>query len=105
VWGAHAASAIAKRRFLENVLAHIKLAGGITSHSFTGAGDRHDYQIEMPNGRQAVFEAKGCLDGNNTNIFGSSAESVGKKRDEMMLRANIHRHLCRKRTGNYLDLG
>jgi len=37
--------------------------------------------------------------------IGSSAESVGKKRDEMMLRANIHRHLCRKRTGNYLDLG
>jgi hypothetical protein len=23
----------------------------------------------MPNGRQIIFEAKGCLDGNNTNIF------------------------------------
>jgi hypothetical protein len=47
----------------------MKLAGGIANYDFTGAGDRHDYQIEMPGGRQAVFEAKGCLDGNNTNIF------------------------------------
>lgn len=69
MWGAHAASAIAKRRLLEDVLAHMKLAGGIANYDFTGAGDRHDYQIEMPGGRQAVFEAKGCLDGNNTNIF------------------------------------
>lgn len=35
----------------------------------TGDKNRHDYLINMPNGRIAVIELKGCLDGNNTNIF------------------------------------
>lgn len=67
--GTQAASTAIKRRFLEDVLTHLQSAAAIASFSFTGAGDRHDYQIEMPNGRRSVFEAKGCLDGNNTNIF------------------------------------
>jgi hypothetical protein len=67
--GSQAASTAVKRKFLEEVLGYLKSKKAINSFSFTGAGDRHDYQIEMPDGRRTVFEAKGCLDGNNTNIF------------------------------------
>lgn len=67
--GTQAASTSVKRRFLDDVLAHMKAAGAIVSFSFTGAGDRHDYQIAMPHGKRTAFEAKGCMDGNNTNIF------------------------------------
>jgi hypothetical protein len=31
--------------------------------------NRHDYSVNLPSGRVAVIELKGCLDGNNTNIF------------------------------------
>ena len=34
-----------------------------------GGSNRHDYTIKMPDGRISVIELKGCLDGNNTNIF------------------------------------
>lgn len=67
--GQQAASMAVKRRFLEDVLGHMQTGGAIRSFAFTGHADRHDYQIEMPNGKMVVFEAKGCLDGNNTNIF------------------------------------
>jgi hypothetical protein len=67
--GTQAASTSVKRRFLDEILNHMKSAGVITDFFFSGGGDRHDYQIEMPTGKRAVFEAKGCLDGNNTNIF------------------------------------
>ena len=67
--GSQAATTSVKRRFLDDVLAHMKTAGAIANFAFTGGGDRHDYQIEMPTGKRAVFEAKGCMDGNNTNIF------------------------------------
>jgi hypothetical protein len=67
--GSQAASTSVKRRFIDDVLSHMKAAGAIINYSFTGAGDRHDYQIEMTGGHRTIFEAKGCLDGNNTNIF------------------------------------
>ena len=34
-----------------------------------GGANRHDYSVTLPTGRVAVIELKGCLDGNNTNIF------------------------------------
>ena len=67
--GTQAASMAAKRKFGAAILDHMKSRRKIADWSFTGAGERHDYQAEMPNGRLVVFEAKGCLDGNNTNIF------------------------------------
>ena len=33
-----------------------------------GGSNRHDYSVTLNNGRIAVIELKGCLDGNNTNI-------------------------------------
>src|ERR1044071_700867 len=67
--GQQAASMAVKRRFLEDVLEHMQSANAIREFTFTGHGDRHDYQVEMPDQTMVVFEAKGCLDGNNTNIF------------------------------------
>lgn len=67
--GTQSASTSVKRGFLDEILTHMRTAGAIINFNFTGGGDRHDYQIEMPTGKRAVFEAKGCLDGNNTNIF------------------------------------
>lgn len=67
--GIQAASMSAKRRFLAEVLDHLKAAGRITEWKFMGAQRRHDYSIEMPGDHHAAFEAKGCLDGNNATIF------------------------------------
>lgn len=67
--GTQSASTSVKRGFLDEILGHMETAGAIAGFNFTGGGDRHDYQIEMPSGKRTVFEAKGCLDGNNTNIF------------------------------------
>lgn len=67
--GSQAATTGGKHAFLGEVLGHLKNAGLIASYEFTGSGDRHDYQISFEDGWKTVFEAKGCLDGNNTNIF------------------------------------
>jgi len=67
--GKQAASTEAKRAFVEEVLNHLQQTGGIQGWTFTGGGERHDYAVEMPGGRCVVVEAKGCLDGNNTNIY------------------------------------
>ena len=34
-----------------------------------GSTNRHDYTLKLRSGKTAVIELKGCLDGNNTNIF------------------------------------
>ena len=67
--GQQAASMATKRAFMKDVLDHMARAKVIRSWTSTGSADRHDYEIRMPSGRTAVVEAKGCLDGNNTNIF------------------------------------
>jgi len=67
--GRQAASMRKKKDFLAEVLDHMKSLGCVRSWAFTGAGERHDYEIDLGKGRTVVFEAKGCLDGNNTNIF------------------------------------
>lgn len=43
--------------------------GHIGDWNVSGSENRHDYAVTMPSGRTAVIELKGCLDGNNTNIF------------------------------------
>ena len=67
--GTGAATTTDKQTFLRAVLDELKNKSRITSFEFSGAADRHDYRLVMPNGHIAIFEAKGCLDGNNTNIF------------------------------------
>jgi hypothetical protein len=67
--GQQAASMTTKRAFVADVLDHMQSVGSIASWNSTGSSDRHDYEVRVPSGRVAVVEAKGCLDGNNTNIF------------------------------------
>jgi len=67
--GSRAASMKEKHIFVSSVLDRLKKKRLIGKWRFTGSSDRHDYTIDMPSGRVAVVETKGCLDGNNTNIF------------------------------------
>ncbi|MEO5370340.1 MAG: hypothetical protein H7833_09770 [Magnetococcus sp. DMHC-1] len=67
--GTQSASMAEKRSFVDEVLGYLKEKSRITSFSFTGSGDRHDYQVSMDDGTQSVIESKGCLDGQNTTIF------------------------------------
>jgi hypothetical protein len=67
--GVQAATMEGKRAFVKDALDHLKEKEFIKEWRFTGAGERHDYTIQMPDGKTTIIETKGCLDGNNTNIF------------------------------------
>ncbi|MBI1389665.1 MAG: hypothetical protein GC154_14600 [bacterium] len=67
--GSNAASMKEKRAFIESALNRLQLARAIEQWTFTGSGERHDYEVIMPGGWRSIIETKGCLDGNNTNIF------------------------------------
>jgi hypothetical protein len=58
-----------KRSFAERVLDFMKDKACIREWESAGSENRHDYSIVLPTGRVAAIELKGCLDGNNTNIF------------------------------------
>ena len=58
-----------KRQFAAEVLDHMSGAGHIESWRSSGATNRFDYEVLLNSGRTAAIELKGCLDGNNTNIF------------------------------------
>lgn len=58
-----------KRNFVALVLSHMQDEGFISDWGSAGEANRHDYYVELKNGRTAIIELKGCLDGNNTNIF------------------------------------
>ncbi|KWN68477.1 hypothetical protein [Burkholderia stagnalis] len=58
-----------KRDFVRHVLNTMQDRGHIKEWESAGEANRHDYRVELNSGRIAVIELKGCLDGNNTNIF------------------------------------
>lgn len=58
-----------KRSFVRAILDHMKDRGFVADWSSSGENNRHDYQVTLISGRIACIELKGCLDGNNTNIF------------------------------------
>ena len=58
-----------KREFVQHVLNHMQDKKFIIDWESAGEVNRHDYAINLPSGRTAIVELKGCLDGNNTNIF------------------------------------
>lgn len=58
-----------KRDFARRVLNHMQDGGFIADWESAGDANRHDYSVRLPSGKIAVIELKGCLDGNNTNIF------------------------------------
>lgn len=58
-----------KREFVRHVLNHMQDQHFIVDWQSAGEANRHDYSVTMPSGRITAIELKGCLDGNNTNIF------------------------------------
>jgi len=58
-----------KREFVQLVLNHMQDLDYIRDWESSGDSNRHDYNVTLCDGRIAVIELKGCLDGNNTNIF------------------------------------
>jgi len=67
--GSQSASMEEKRGFLKAVLGYLLKNGHIKKWDSSGSKDRHDYEIVLPTDETIVIEAKGCLDGNNTNIY------------------------------------
>ena len=67
--GQFAASMRDKREFVQVVLNHMRDRGFIDEWVSTGEANRHDYAVTLNSGNIAAIELKGCLDGNNTNIF------------------------------------
>lgn len=67
--GTQAATMEEKRGFVESILDRLQARGGIQGWTATGSGERHDYEVRLENDRICAIETKGCLDGNNTNIF------------------------------------
>jgi hypothetical protein len=67
--GQFAATMSEKREFVRRVLSYMQDRDFIASFESSGERNRHDYTVALPSGKLAVIELKGCLDGNNTNIF------------------------------------
>lgn len=67
--GQYSATMGPKRLFVQHVLNHMQDTGAIQEWASTGGANRHDYTVQLNSGKTAVIELKGCLDGNNTNIF------------------------------------
>ncbi|MDP2129530.1 MAG: hypothetical protein U0975_10325 [Erythrobacter sp.] len=69
VRGQFSATMREKREFIAHVLNWMEERGYVAQWESAGESNRHDYLVTMPSGRVAAIELKGCLDGNNTNIF------------------------------------
>lgn len=67
--GQFSATMTDKREFVQHILNFMQDGNFIREWNTAGSENRHDYSITLPSGRTAVIELKGCLDGNNTNIF------------------------------------
>lgn len=69
VRGQFSATLKIKREFVLHVLNHMQNQSFIRGWESVGGVNRHDYVIRLNSGRIGAIELKGCLDGNNTNIF------------------------------------
>jgi hypothetical protein len=58
-----------KREFVSHILNFMQDGGYISNWESAGENNRHDYSVSLNSGKIAAIELKGCLDGNNTNIF------------------------------------
>lgn len=67
--GQFAATMREKREFVQHVLNFMQDREFILGWDSAGDANRHDYSVNLKSGRLSVIELKGCLDGNNTNIF------------------------------------
>lgn len=69
VRGQFSATMREKREFVQHALNHMEDGGFISSWDLTADSSRNDYSVRLNSGRNAIIDLKGCLDGNNTNIF------------------------------------
>ncbi len=69
VRGEFSATLRGKREFVQHVLNHLWDGGFIAGWESAKGAARNDYSVRLVSGRTAVIDLKGCLDGNNTNIF------------------------------------
>nr|VFK62032.1 MAG: hypothetical protein BECKTC1821F_GA0114240_10679 [Candidatus Kentron sp. TC] len=69
VRGQFSATMREKRELVQHILNHMQDRGHILDWESAGEANRHDYSVSMSSGKTAIIELKGCLDGNNTNIF------------------------------------
>ncbi len=67
--GQFSATMRGKREFAQHALNHMEDGGFIAGWDLTEDANRNDYIVRLNSGRTAVIDLKGCLDGNNTNIF------------------------------------
>ena len=67
--GTASATGTDKRRFIKAILQHCQQRDLINSWEFIGSGGRQDYRVVLKDKTQVAVEAKGCPDGNNTNIW------------------------------------
>jgi len=67
--GQFSASMSEKRDFVKLILNHLQDESYIDDWESTGGVNRHDYSVRLKSGKIVAIELKGCLDGNNTNIF------------------------------------
>lgn len=58
-----------KREFVRHVLNHMQDQGAINEWTSAGGNNRRYYFVQLSYGRKAAIKLKGCLEGNNTNIF------------------------------------
>lgn len=58
-----------KKYFCRLILERLREEKLVREYESAGGQNRFDYKVELASGRVAVIELKGCLDGNNTNIF------------------------------------
>lgn len=57
-----------KREFVQHVLNHLEDENFVLSWEKTEDTNRNDYVVTLKDGRKAVIDLKGCLDGNNTTF-------------------------------------
>jgi hypothetical protein len=64
-----------KREFARHVLNFMEDGRFINGWESAGESNRHDYIVQLNDGKVSAIELKGCLDGNNTNIFERPAQA------------------------------
>lgn len=69
VRGQFSATMREKREFVQHALNHMEDGNFIDGWDLTDDANRNDYIVQLKSGKTAVIDLKGCLDGNNTNIF------------------------------------
>jgi hypothetical protein len=67
--GQYSATLSAKREFVQHILNYMEDRRFTSGWEASSHANRHDYSVRLPSGKVAVIDLKGCLDGNNTNIF------------------------------------